>query len=150
MSLAETAQAGEWRGLESAWDTPTPAKAPQRPAKRMTALPVDSAERKKFPLYSGLLAYYPAACAMVANMSFIGNEKHNPGLPLQHARGVSGDHADCIVRHLIDAMEYPAGSPDKLTELSSLAWRALALLQEECELSFAPAAPAANFDRAKK
>ena len=127
-----------------------PVVAPTRPAKRNAALPLDSAERKNFPLFSGLLAYFPAALAQVSNHSKVGNDKHNPGLPLQHARGVSGDHADCILRHLVDAAEYPAGSPQRVEELRALCWRGLALLQEECELTFAPAAPAASFDRVGK
>lgn len=115
-----------------------------------TALPTDSAERKKFPLFAGLMAYFPAALAQVSNHSYLGNEKHNPGLPLQHARGVSGDHSDCVLRHLMDAAEHPTGSAARIEELRGVAWRALALLQEECELSFAPPAPAATFDRSTK
>lgn len=123
-------------------------REPTKPAK--TALPLDSAKRKEFPMFSGLLAYFPAALAQVSNHSYIGNEKHNPGLPMQHARGRSGDHEDCIIRHLIDAKEHPAGSNGRIEELRGVAWRALALLQEECELSFAPPAPAATFDRSTK
>lgn len=114
-----------------------------------TALPIDSKERKKFPVYSGCLAYFPAALGQVAVHSFLGNEKHNPGLPLQHARGISGDHEDCLIRHMIDAKEHPVGSSQRIEELRAAAWRALALLQEECELAFAPPAPAATFGRDK-
>lgn len=137
-------------GIDAAKFDQVTAEEPPRPAKRNTALPLDSGERKNFPLFSGLLAYFPAALAQVSNHSKEGNDKHNPGLPLQHARGVSGDHADCILRHLMDAAEYPAGSPQRVEELRALCWRGLALLQEECELTFAPAAPAASFDRVKK
>lgn len=120
------------------------------PTGQRTALPLDSDKRKQFPMFSGLLAYFPAALAQVSNHSYIGNEKHNPGLPMQHARGRSGDHEDCVIRHLIDAKEHPAGSTQRIDELRGVAWRALALLQEECELSFAPPAPAATFDRSTK
>lgn len=115
-----------------------------------TALPTDSAQRKEYPLFSGLLAYFPAALGQVSYHSYLGNEKHNPGLPMQHARGVSGDHEDCLIRHLIDAKEYVPGSVQRIGELRAAAWRALALLQEECELRFAPPAPAATFDRSTK
>lgn len=111
------------------------------------ALPTDSAERKRWPLFSGLLAYFPAALARVSHHSYLGNEKHNPGQPLNHARGKSGDHEDCIVRHLVDASEHPAGSEARLEELSALAWRALALLQEECERAGHRVAPAATFNK---
>lgn len=114
---------------------------------RKPALPIDSAERKRWPLFSGLLRYFPAALARVSHHSFLGNEKHNPGQRLNHARGKSGDHEDCIVRHLVDAAEHPAGSAARLEELSALAWRALALLQEECELAGHRPAPGATFDK---
>ena len=109
-----------------------------------TSLPTDSAVRKTYPLFSGLVAYFPAALARVAHHSYVGNEKHNPGKPLQHARNKSGDHADCIVRHLIDAHELHGEL--RLDELAALSWRALALLQEEAEKLGAPKALAATFD----
>lgn len=108
------------------------------------SLPTDSAVRKTYPMFSGLLAYFPAALARVSHHSYVGNEKHNPGMPLQHARNKSGDHADCIVRHLTDAHEVQGES--KLDELAALCWRGLALLQEEAEKQGAPVAPAATFD----
>lgn len=96
-------------------------------------LPVDSAERKQYPLYRGLMAYFPAALAAVAHHSYKGNEKHNPGLPMQHARGKSTDHEDCILRHLMEG------------DYEGVAWRALALLQEKLEAEGAPVAPGATF-----
>src|SRR5690348_15140244 len=68
----------------------------------VTTLPTDSGARKDIPLARGLLDYFPAALARVAELSRIGNEKHNPGEDLHHARGKSGDHADCILRHLVE------------------------------------------------
>ncbi len=119
------------------------------PNKSKPALPTDSAERKRWPLFSGLLRYFPSALAQVCNHSYIGNEKHNPGMPLQHARGKSSDHEDCIMRHLLDASEHPTASPARIDELRGVAWRALALLQEECEKAGHQPAPAASFDHAK-
>lgn len=119
----------------------------------MRTLPTDSAERKTVPLYSGVLAYFPAALAGVAKVSWAGNEKHNPGQPLHHARGKSADHADCIVRHLIDLQELVARCADYgddtldhdiLMEASSLAWRALALSQQLHEEFGWPLAPGAK------
>lgn len=114
---------------------------------KQPALPTDSDKRKEFPMFSGLLAYFPAALAQVSNHSYVGNEKHNKGLPLQHARGISGDHEDCVVRHLVDAKEHAPGSPERIDELRGVAWRALALLQEELELTGIKPAPAATFGR---
>jgi hypothetical protein len=118
-------------------------------------LPNDSEERKRVPLFSGLLTYFPAALAGVARWSKIGNDKHNPGQPLHHARGKSSDHADCILRHLTDIADLEAritrdGHSDAialqvLDELDALTWRALALSQETRErLCGAPLAPAAR------
>lgn len=94
-------------------------------------LPEDSAERKRIPLVTGVLDYFPAALVEVAKVSFAGNEKHNPGQPLHWARGKSNDHADAIGRHLLER-----GSIDAITRVrnsAQLAWRALALLQQEME-----------------
>lgn len=110
-------------------------------------LPGDSAGRKKMPLASGLMDYFPDACAAVSEISYFGNEKHNPGEPMHHARGKSMDHADCIARHLVDR-----GVIDPDTGLShtvEVAWRALALLQEECEAKGAPMARGAWADAPK-
>lgn len=92
-------------------------------------LAADSATRKTYPMFSGLLAYFPDALAYVAWVSHQGNEKHNPGEPMHHARGKSMDHADCIIRHLVGRGSFDG----ELRESAALAWRALALLQEELE-----------------
>lgn len=96
---------------------------------RKRLIDTDSAARKAFPMCSGLLDYFPDALAEVAKLSYLGNEKHNPGEPLHHARGKSMDHADCIVRHLVGR----GGFDGDTRESAALAWRALALLQEELE-----------------
>lgn len=124
-----------------------------------TTLPTDSDERKKYPMYSGLICYFPAALAGVAMHSFIAGEKHTKGQPMHHARGKSGDHADCIGRHLTDLADMTAwfergGHLDAdrdeqiaaiLAEANAQAWRALALSQELHEkYGGAPLAPAAR------
>lgn len=94
------------------------------------ALPVNSNERKDLPLVRGVLDYFPAALAMVAEVSRVGNEQHNPGEKMHWARGKSSDHADCILRHLVDRGRF---DKDGLRHTAKIAWRALALLQEEME-----------------
>jgi hypothetical protein len=96
---------------------------------RKRLIDTTSAERKTFPMCEGLLDYFPDALAAVAQHSFIANQKHNPGEPMHHARGKSMDHADCILRHLVGR----GGFDGPLRESTALAWRALALLQEELE-----------------
>lgn len=116
-------------------------------------LPTDSNERKNYPLYEGCLKYFPAALSGVAKISKLGNDKHNPGQPLHHARGKSMDHGDCILRHLTDVSDLLASldrgsSVDKeqiLIEVNQMAWRALAFSQELHErLGVAPLAPGAK------
>jgi hypothetical protein len=93
-------------------------------------LPDDPEVRKRIPIGTGVLDYFPLAIAYLAWISWKGNQQHNPGLPLHWARGKSADHADCIPRHLIDRGTLDA---DGTKHTGKLAWRALALLQEELE-----------------
>lgn len=95
-------------------------------------LDTDSETRKTYPMARGLLDYFPDALAEVSKVSYLGNEKHNPGMPMHHSRGKSADHADCIVRHLVGR----GGFDGEIRESAALAWRALALLQEELEQEY--------------
>lgn len=94
-------------------------------------LSTDKQTRKEQPVARGVLDYFPDAMAAVAHVSFVANEQHNPGEPMHWARGKSTDHADCIVRHLMDRGTI---DDDGLRHSAKAAWRALALLQEEIEL----------------
>lgn len=120
-------------------------------------LPIDSEDRKRIPLYSGCLMYFPDALAEVARQSFESNDKHNPGEAMHHARGKSSDHTDCILRHLSDfgtlsaALNRGEGAArgrvyeQMILEARAAAWRALALLQELVEEARGePMAPAAR------
>lgn len=81
-------------------------------------------------MFDGLLAYFPNALAEVARVSKIGNDQHNPGEPMHWARDKSRDHANKIMRHLVDAGKRDARG---VLHTARLAWRALAMLQEELE-----------------
>lgn len=102
------------------------------PAPRRRVIDADSATRKTYPMARGLLDYFPDALAEVARLSHQGNEKHNPGEEMHHARGKSMDHADCIMRHLVGR----GGFDGDTRESAALAWRALALLQAELEAEY--------------
>ena len=94
-------------------------------------LPTDYAERKGTPMATGCLDYFPDALAAVARLSKKANEKHNPGQKLHWSKGKSNDHADCLLRHLVER-----GKVDEEMQESHtvhVAWRALALLQTEIE-----------------
>lgn len=87
-------------------------------------------ERKQRPLYSGVLKYFPDALMEVAHCSWVGNEQHNPGMPLHWAREKSTDHADALMRHLLNAGTLDS---DGVPHTAKVVWRSLALLQEELE-----------------
>ena len=104
------------------------------PADKLTKvyphLPVDAEQRKQVPIASGVLDYFPDAIAAIAEVSYHGNQQHNPGQPLHWARGKSTDESDCIIRHF---MERGQRDTDGLRHSAKMAWRALAYLQKELE-----------------
>jgi hypothetical protein len=101
-------------------------------------LPKDHKERKEAPMARGLLDYFPNALAEVAHVSFHANEQHNPGQPMFWNRPLSTDHADCIVRHLVERGKFDT---DGLRHTAKVAWRALALLQTELEVELKTVRP---------
>jgi hypothetical protein len=96
----------------------------------MTVLPTDAKARKNAPIARGVLDYFPRAMAAVAELSRVGNEQHNPGQPMHWAKEKSADHADCVVRHLIERGTLDS---DGQRHSTKVAWRALALLETELE-----------------
>lgn len=98
-----------------------------KPAPR---LPTDPAARKKVPVYSGVINYFPDAIIAIAKVSQAGNDQHNPGQPLHWSRGKSADHEDTLVRHLL---EKGTIDTDGHRHSAKMAWRALAILQLELE-----------------
>jgi hypothetical protein len=86
--------------------------------------------RKDYPLFSGVLRYFPDALLAVAHCSKVGNDQHNPGEPLHWAREKSTDDADALARHLLDAGKLDT---DGVRHSAKAAWRALAVLQKEIE-----------------
>lgn len=103
---------------------------------RATSLPTDAAGRKQHPIASGFMDYFPDAIVAVSNLSWVGNEQHNPGEPLHWARDKSGDEADTMMRHF---MQRGTIDTDGVRHSVKMAWRALALLQKEIEAEQASA-----------
>lgn len=89
-----------------------------------------AAQRKRVPLATGCLDYFPDALLAVAAVSFIGNEQHNPGTPLHWDRSKSQDEADTMMRHFTQRGTLDT---DGVPHSAKMAWRALALLQKELE-----------------
>lgn len=93
-------------------------------------LTTDKQARKDAPMARGLLDYFPLALAEVAKLSKAANDQHNPGEPMHWAREKSTDHADCIIRHMVDRGTI---DDDGQRHSAKVAWRALAQLQLELE-----------------
>ena len=96
------------------------------------ALPTDAQERKRIPIYSGFISYFPDAIAAVAAHSFASNEQHNPGEPLHWAREKSTDQLDALSRHLTELPE-ALTLLEEIELLKAIVWRAAAQLQLKCE-----------------
>ncbi|HEY5851275.1 MAG TPA: hypothetical protein VIT62_10985 [Lysobacter sp.] len=96
---------------------------------QMSALPIDAADRKAAPVFSGLLAYFPKTAVAIARLSLAGNIQHyGPGKPLHWNREVSADHQDCMLRHTMQSGTYDT---DGILHDVKAAWRALA----QCEVT---------------
>ena len=87
-------------------------------------------DRKKIPVYSGVINYFPDAIKEVAKCSYAGQQQHNPDKPLAWDRSKSGGELDALMRHLIDAGTIDT---DGVRHSAKVAWRALANLQKEIE-----------------
>jgi hypothetical protein len=97
---------------------------------RATTLPTNSAERKTYPIASGVLDYFPDALVAIAQVSYQGNQQHNPGKPLHWDRTKSQDHSDTAMRHFVERGKRDS---DGQRHTAKFAWRALAMLQKEIE-----------------
>lgn len=97
---------------------------------RATTLPEAAADRKQYPVATGVLDYFPDAIVAVAYISYRGNQQHNPGKPLHWDRSKSADEADTLLRHFLQRGTLDT---DGVRHSAKLAWRALALLQKEIE-----------------
>ena len=100
-------------------------------AGRAAGLPEDSAQRKEYPIYGGLITYFGDALAAVSNISFHGSQQQNPGQPTHWDESKSTDSRDALMRHIFD-MESANKNLDfdkELDEATRVAWRGLENLQ---------------------
>lgn len=86
------------------------------------------ADRKKMPVYTGVMKYFPNALKYVSKISQAGNDQHHPEKPLHWDKSKSFDHTDALARHLIDHSQEPIDD-DGMLHLGKVAWRALAALE---------------------
>lgn len=97
------------------------------------ALTEDSKKRTEYPMAEGLLDYFPNALAEVSRLSYLGTLQHHPGEPMHWDRGKSMDHANKVIRHLMDRGKMFDIGGHKIRHMAAAAWRCLAELQEEIE-----------------
>ena len=93
-------------------------------------LPDDAAARNDILLADALLDYFPLALAEVARVSAQGSKQHHPDTGIWWDRTKSTDHANKLFRHLVDR---GTADTDGMRHSAKVAWRALALLQQELE-----------------
>ena len=85
-------------------------------------LPKDAQERKRIPVYTGFINYFPRAIAAVAKLSLIGGIQHGQTAETLHwDRSKSGDELDAMMRHVLDG------------DWEQVAWRAMANLEKKLE-----------------
>ena len=120
-------------------------------------LPSDPSERKKFPVATGVLDYFPSALLQVAYVSYIGNQQHNPGQPMHWARGKSMDQEDTTLRHFMERTVSEDGNAtsaltrdtDGTYHIAKAIWRLLATFQIALEAEGAPLARGARLPKQK-
>jgi hypothetical protein len=93
----------------------------------------EAQRRKREPIFSGVLKYFPDALTEVARVSLTGNEQHNPGEPLHWAKEKSSDEDDALLRHMKDVASGQKLDGDGMRHRAKIAWRALAGLQREID-----------------
>jgi hypothetical protein len=120
-----------WSDIHSQLESGTYHFTEAESAGRAAGLPEDSAKRKEYPIYSGLITYFGDALAAVAKLSYEGNKQHHPDKPLHWDDSKSTDSRDALLRHIFD-MEKANKNLDfikELDEATRVAWRGLENLQ---------------------
>ena len=90
----------------------------------------EQTDRKKIPLFSGVIKYFPDALVEVAKTSWMGNQQHHPDKTIHWDRSKSTDELDALTRHLFQSGTIDV---DGIKHSAKVAWRALANLQKELE-----------------
>lgn len=104
--------------------------APEAPICKTEILPAAPQERKKYPIGTGVISYFPDALAEVARVSWEGNCQHNPNEDLHWAKHKSQDEEDCMIRHFLQRFD---DDTDGMMHAAKMAWRSLAFLQKLIE-----------------
>lgn len=86
--------------------------------------------RKDMPVYSGVIKYFPDALLAISKASALGQQQHNPDLPLFWDRSKSGDELDAMMRHLIDHAKGIELDDCGTPHIVKCGWRILAYIQK--------------------
>lgn len=89
--------------------------------------------RKEYPIFSGVIKYFPKAIWEVSNVSYLGHKKHNPKDLMQWDKTKSSDELDALMRHLTDYASGEIYDEDGVRHLARVAWRALAMLERQLD-----------------
>ena len=109
-------------------------------SKPFTILPTDSKARKEFPLYSGVIKYFPDALLAISHVSYVGNVQHNgPDAPIHWAKEKSAGEPDALARHLAEIAAGQELDTDGVPLLWKVGWRALAFIQRDIDAKRAAA-----------
>lgn len=96
-------------------------------------LPTDRDARNALPVWDGGIAYFPDVWAELAKVSVLGNKQHNLGDKLFWNTHVSTDHANKVIRHMLDDAAGNVYDDDGQTmHLAKALWRIGAMLQLRC------------------
>ena len=96
------------------------------------SLPKDRDARNALPVWDGCFAYFPDVWAEVAKVSVLGNKQHNLGETLHWDTTVSTDHANKVIRHMLDDASGEVFDIDGAMHLAKALWRIAAALQLRC------------------
>lgn len=86
---------------------------------------------KQYPMFEGLLKYFPNALREVSHLSLVANNQHNPDEPLHWAKEKSTDEKDALLRHLTEIAKGNHIDTDGMLHATKVAWRALANLERD-------------------
>ena len=95
------------------------------------ALPSDDRIRKMVRAFQGFVTYFPDAIALVAYLSRVANDQHNPGERMHWAKEKSQDELDSLMNHVLDIGSKGELSQDAdgVLDAIKVGWRGMANLQ---------------------
>lgn len=107
-------------------------------------LPNDAKARESWPFYDYMYGYFPDAFMAEVEVSWVGNQQHNPGQKMHWAREKSTDHMNKAMRHIDDYGRGNKKDTDGCWHLAKAIWRLKARLQLDIEEARGANSPSAG------